>query len=96
MQNTTHELGEQWDAVRTIRELEALNQNIMTVVDATVHRLGKHVGTGPDGETMVEHPLGQARYAVEEALRACYAKYGRDLYMDGMSLNAQAAYIEES
>lgn len=71
--------GDQWDVVTTITELEKLQAQIHRVIEHTLERMGRPCGIAIDGSELVEHPLGIVVSAVQEALKACHAKYGRDM-----------------
>lgn len=78
---------EQWDVVRTITELESLKAHTERVMQHTLKRMGIRHGVDYDGAEIIEHPLGQAMYAVSESLKACYSKYGKDLYKEALNWN---------
>lgn len=78
---------DQWDVVTTIGELEKLQAQTQRVIEHTVEKMGIHHGHMPDGTEIIEHPLGVCISALNEALRACQAKYGRDMLEDARMMD---------
>lgn len=82
----------QWDVVRTIHELESLQANTHRVIQHTLQKMGHHHGYAPDGSEIIEHPLGACMAMLGEALKACHAKYGRDMLNDARVMDATITF----
>ena len=78
----------------TIKELESLNAQTQRVIEHTIQKMGLHHGIAPDGTEIIEHPLGSCIGAIQHALRACHAKYGRDMLQDARMMNGSLIVID--
>lgn len=84
-----------WDVVKTIQELESLEVHIHRVIQHTANRMGISHGYAPDGTEMIEHPLGKCMAVIQQTLKICHAKYGRDMLAEARFMDGSIDVLKE-
>lgn len=84
---------EQWDVVRTMWELEQLENHITRFIEHTAQTMstparvdtpfGAVYDTDEEGNAKVEHPFGRMLSVVTSAKKGCFERYGEDMFRQG-------------
>lgn len=48
-----------------------------------------------EGSEMIEHPLGQCMSAIQQTLRVCHAKYGKDMLNEARTMDESISVLRK-
>lgn len=90
MGNEDIPVAEPWDVVRTMHELDNLDQHIREFMSHTIQTMSRPAtdmwGNAVDG---VEHPMGGFLSTIKACKDGCYRQYGESQFRDGHQMTLE-------